>query len=86
MNILDLLVEKQLSNGCVSFIVEDATDDVLAIFYGEDPSTVWDAAADYNNENYVGEIETSLYKGSEKIGICVGEFNETTDTNYFEVK
>ena len=86
MNILDLLVEKNLSNNCVYFITEGATGNILDIFYGKNPSNVWNAAVKYNRSNYVGEIKTSVYGDAERTGICIDEFNETTDTQYFEVE
>lgn len=86
MNILDTLAEKNLSNSCVTFIADDNLQDVIAIFYGEDPSAVWDAAIEFFNNQDFFEEEISVYRGAEKIGICVGDFNETTDTQYFEIE
>ena len=85
MNILDLIVETQLSSECASFIAKCATGEVLDVFYGKDPHRVWDEAVGYNRSNYLGEIKSCVYCGAEKIGICADEFTETSDTNYFEV-
>lgn len=81
MNIFDLMIDNQIRKDCVYFIVEDETKDVIAIFYGEDPSTVRDAAIAFDVDGYG---ETSIHDDAGKIGFR-GEFNETTDTQYFEV-